>query len=199
MDLAKRTKVHERTPQKLDKIFRPAFEKLLGCLKLLHDKGFCHDDIKSDNIFVANATHWLVGDLGNVRHFDHPWHSTGRWKRENQWSDCVFNDVRRTFKTYMSFLRGSCGDRLDFDRAFYDPHQEWNKLYWAWMEQPLAVPTTLQLSGQYDPRHETEWKPDWSERLSSKQEACLRRKVDVELETMTLHLRPEDYWPVRGC
>ena len=197
--LAKRTKIHERTPQKLDKIFRGTLEKFLMSLKLLHDAGFCHDDVKSDNVFVANATHWLVGDLGNVRHFDHPWHATQRWKRENQWSDCVFNDIRRTFKTYVTFLRQSCGNELDFDREFYDSRQAWNSLYWAWMEQPLPVSATIELSSTHDPRHESEWKPDWGEGLSARQEACLARKVDVELETKTLHLRPQDYSPLRAC
>ena len=197
--LAKRTKVHERTPQKLDKIFRNAFERLLSSLKLLHDIGFCHDDIKSDNVFIANATRWLIGDLGNVRQFDHPWHGTRRWKRENQWSDCVFNDIRRTLKTYMTFLRHSCGKQADFDREFYSSQQAWSSLYWAWMGQPLPVSSTLELSRMHDPRHELEWKPDPGGPLSARQEECLARKVDIELETTTLHLRPWDYWPLRAC
>ena len=93
-DLAAATQVNERTPQKLDKIFRPVFNALLEALRPLHDAGYCHDDIKPDNDFVAETKHWLLGDIGNVRHFEHPWHTTPRWKRENQWPDCVFNDVR---------------------------------------------------------------------------------------------------------
>ena len=197
--LAKRTEVHERTPQKLDTIFRNPLERFLMSLRLLHDAGFCHDDIKSDNVFIANATRWLVGDLGNVRHFGHPWHGTRRWKRENQWSDCVFNDIRRTLKTYMTFVRDSCGNQLDFDREFYSSRQAWNSFYWEWMQQPLPVSGTLELSRMHDPRHELEWKPKPGEWLTSREEACLARKVDVELKTTTLHLRPWDYWPLRAC
>lgn len=197
--LAKRTTIHERTPQKIDKIFRPTFEKLLTSLKLLHDAGFCHDDIKSDNIFIANATHWLLGDLGNVRHFEHPWHATRRWKRENQLSNCVRNDIRRTLKTYMTFLREAAGNQLDFDREFHGSQQAWNSLYWSWIEQPLDTSATLDLSSEHDPRRETEWKPDWTGRLTERQQACLERKVDVELTTMTVHLGPWDHWPLRAC
>jgi serine/threonine protein kinase len=198
-NLAKSTKIHERTPQKLDKIFRPVFDKILESLKLLHDTGFCHDDIKPDNIFIADAKHWLLGDLGNVRHFAHPWHDTRRWKRENQWSDCVYNDIRRMFKTYMTFLRESSGNQLDFDKEFFLEEQSWSKLYWVWMRQPVGVPATLELSDDYERNDEPEWKPDWSERLTARYKSCLERKVDVELTTMTLHLGPWDYWPLRAC
>ena len=96
--LADATKVHERTPQKLDITFRPVFNDVLQNLGLLHSSGYCHDDIKPDNIFVADTKHWLIGDLGCVRHFAHPWHGTGRIKREKQWADCVLNDIRRFVK-----------------------------------------------------------------------------------------------------
>ena len=72
MDLATATNVHERTPQKLDKVFRHVFNTILENLRPLHAVGYCHDDIKPDNIFIASTAHWLLGDLGNVRHFDHP-------------------------------------------------------------------------------------------------------------------------------
>ena len=105
MNLAEATKVHERTPQKLDKIFRPVLTSVLEGLKPLHKAGYCHDGIKLENIFAADTKHWLLGDLGNFRHFGHRWHATWRLKREYQRADCELNDVRRALKANISFLR----------------------------------------------------------------------------------------------
>ena len=69
LDLAKATRFHERTPQKLDKTLRPVLEATLENLRPLHKAGYCHDNIKPENIFVADTKHWLLGALGSVRHF----------------------------------------------------------------------------------------------------------------------------------
>ncbi|KAF2757021.1 hypothetical protein EJ05DRAFT_487017 [Pseudovirgaria hyperparasitica] len=55
----------------LDQAWRPSFNKLLSTLATLHDAGYCHDDIKPDNVYIANATHWLLGDYGNLREINH--------------------------------------------------------------------------------------------------------------------------------
>lgn len=197
LNLAEATKVHERTTQKLDKIFRQVLHKVLHHLRPLHTAGYCHDDVKPDNIFIANTTHWLLGDLGNVRHFDHPWHATGRWKRENQWADCELNDVRRLLKSYMQFLRNAGEDPAEFDRAFYAEEQAWSKLYWQYMRQPAGVNATLEMSKQLDSDGEPEWKLE-SSGMQGESE-CLGRMIDLELTCTTLHLRLKDRWPFRRC
>lgn len=73
-----------RTADELDVSYRPTFEAMLHQLHTLHESGYCHDDIKPDNTFVRHPKHWLLGDLGNVRHINHPWHSTRSWIRQNQ-------------------------------------------------------------------------------------------------------------------
>lgn len=195
--LAENTKVHERTPQKLDIIFRPVLEVVLGNLGSLHASRFCHDDIKLDNIFVADTKHWLIGDLGCVRHFAHPWHLTGRIKRDNQWQDCQLNDIRRLLKTYMTFLRRASRDTEAFDRSFVGKEQAWSRFYWRWMEQPVSAAKTLVLSQDLDSNDEHEWQSEDS--ASTRDTVCLSRKVDMELEPMPLHWRLTDYWPLRRC
>ncbi|KAK5173351.1 uncharacterized protein LTR77_002032 [Saxophila tyrrhenica] len=194
-DLAQSTKFHERTPQKLDKIFRSVFEVVLQNVGSLHTLGYCHDDIKPNNMLVANTTHWLLGDLGNVRDLAHPWHSTGKIKRENHWTDCKMNDVRRLLKTYMYFLREASGAASGFDGAFWKEEQAWSRLYWQWMQQPLAVNGTLELSRAMNSSEEMEWKAEGD----AVEGACLRRKTDMELVTTTLRWRPTDFWPLRQC
>lgn len=73
-----------RTTDQLDAAYRSSFEAMLHQLQGLHDAGYCHDDVKPDNIFIQNPEHWLLGDLGNVRHADHAWHRTRSWLRQNQ-------------------------------------------------------------------------------------------------------------------
>ncbi len=192
--LAKSTKIHERTPQKLDKIFRSVFEVVLRNVELLHASGYCHDDIKPDNIFITDTTHWLPGDLGNVRHFAHPWHSTGKIKRENQLADYRLNDVSRLVKTYMSFQRQASGDACGFDDAFWRGEQVWSRLYWQWMDEPLDISATLELSRRMNSSEEVEWK--WEGGGGS---ACLSRKTDMELLATQLHWTITDYWPLRRC
>ncbi|KAK3718829.1 hypothetical protein LTR37_004745 [Vermiconidia calcicola] len=196
-NLATATKIHERTPQKLDKIFRPVFDKVLENLQGLHAAGYCHDDIKPDNIFIADTKHWLLGDLGSVRHIEHPWHATARWQRENQWADCALNDVRRLLKTYLSFLRDASGDSSNFGQALYAEEQAWSKMYWQFMRNPISDEATLHLSKFHDPAEEPEWKLDTASAVV--EDACLRRKIHLELRTMVLHYQLRDWWPFRRC
>lgn len=195
--LADSTKVHERTPQKLDTIFRPVLDVVLSNLGSLHASGFCHDDIKPDNIFIADTKHWLIGDLGCVRPFAHPWHSTGRIKRDNQWQDCQLNDIRRLLKAYMTFLRRASRDSIAFDAIFLSKEQAWSRFYWRWMEQPLSTGRSVVLSQELDSSKEDEWKSNSIIWTGSSD--CLRRKVDMELEPLSQHWRLTDYWPLRRC
>ncbi|KAF2461775.1 kinase-like domain-containing protein, partial [Lineolata rhizophorae] len=54
-------------PHELDLSLRPTLRRLLRTLADLHARGYCHDDVKLDNVFALSRTHWLLGDLGNVR------------------------------------------------------------------------------------------------------------------------------------
>lgn len=110
----------------LDAMFRPSFNRLLEALETMHTEyGLCHDDLRSDNVFVADYSaaaieegqlanagvansHWLLGDLGTVRELVHPMHSTAIWNRwSGQYGDCRRNDVVRLVKTYLQFLRSA--------------------------------------------------------------------------------------------
>ncbi|KAM3421280.1 hypothetical protein BST61_g1682 [Cercospora zeina] len=117
--------------------YRPTFDAMLGQLRDLHSMGYCHDDVKPDNIFIDHQHRWLLGDLGNVRHMHHPWHSTKSWIRQNQWSDCTVNDLRRAHKSYLWFLRHTGGD--DFDRQFWDGKKDWSRVYWRFMERWVSL------------------------------------------------------------
>ena len=196
-NLAEVTKIHERTPQKLDMIFRPVLNTVLEGLDPLHAAGYCHNDIKPDNVFVAATKHWLLGDLGAVREIEHPWHMTRRIKRENQWADCKTNDVRRALKTYLWFIRQASGDPSAFDLAFYAEQQAWSKLYWEFMRQPVSIERTLDMSAQLDSAYEREWTS--TRGASHEGSACLQRAIDLELTCTTLHTRLDDWWPFRRC
>ena len=197
LTLAEATKVHERTQRKLDKIFRPAFNSLLEKLSELHKAGYCHDDIKPDNVFIANTTHWILGDLGNVRHYDHPWHTTGRWQRENQWPDCKRNDVRRVLKTFMVFLREAGADKTEFEHSFYARDQAWSRLYWDYMDTPVSAHQLLTLSKSLRSGDDREVKavPD----KPAGNEDCLIRKTDRELTFWSAETKWLDWLPFRGC
>src|SRR5690606_12814930 len=110
------------------------------------DHNLCHDDVKTDNIFIspssstANSTgpQWLLGDLGNARHPSHPYHSSYLWAPLNsQLPDCRANDVFRLLKSYATFLRRSVSDAHAFDRVFFEGTEAWSCLYWRAREALL--------------------------------------------------------------
>jgi serine/threonine protein kinase len=121
---------------KLDRKFRVPFERLLEDLVKMHEEGYCHDDVKPQNVFIQSPDHWLLGDLGNTRHLKHGWHDTQLWHRRNQWADCRTNDIRRAVKTYLTLLRTASKDRAVFDWQFLNGRKAWSKLYWDFVEHP---------------------------------------------------------------
>lgn len=125
------------TTDDLDLTFRPTFNRLLSAVANLHSRGYCHDDLKPDNIFVLNRSHWLIGDLGNVRQIHHQYHASRAWITNNQWPDCRLNDVRRALKSYLYLLRHASSDRTRFDGAFYEGKHAWSRLYWKFMKHPV--------------------------------------------------------------
>jgi len=111
-----------------------------------------NDENNKDDEF----THWLLGDFGNVREIEHPYHSTHIWTRDSlQHRDCRINDVVRLLRTYISFLRiasssssststststspsispsasSSASAKIEFDKVFWTASEPWSKLYWT--------------------------------------------------------------------
>ncbi|CAH0044426.1 unnamed protein product [Clonostachys solani] len=132
--------------RELDTMLRPSIEHLLEVLGGMHlDSGLCHDDVKLDNIFLGSSqpvldtskleagsiTDWLLGDLGNVRERDHPYHSSSLWTLSGNLPDCRANDVLRLLKVYMTFLRESMVDPTTFDEEFFQDSQPWSRLFWS--------------------------------------------------------------------
>ncbi|PKS11042.1 hypothetical protein jhhlp_002803 [Lomentospora prolificans] len=143
-----RTSGHGYTATELDQVYRPSLNRLLSALGRLHkEHNLCHDDVKPGNIFIgsdeapgvdsseAHSTHWLLADLGNARHPDHPYHSSFLWTPHNkQLPDCRANDALRLLKSYMTFLRTSVPDPTGFDAAFVSGTQPWSCMYWKAMD-----------------------------------------------------------------
>lgn len=127
----------------LDEIHRPALMEMLTNLGPIHAAGYCHDDIKPDNIFIGNSAEWLLGDLGNFRHLNHTWHFTRSWKRQNQWSECRYNDIRRALKSYLWFLRMASVDQTAFDKAFWSESEDWARIYWTFVRKPSIRPSVV--------------------------------------------------------
>ncbi|KAK4493738.1 hypothetical protein PRZ48_014923 [Zasmidium cellare] len=147
-NLAARERRREKiSPEQWDELYRPVFNNLLSALTSLHETGLCHDDIKPNNILVESNDHWLIGDLGGVRHKTHSWHSTVTWQHQNQWPDCKSNDVRRALKSYLWFLREASADNLDFDRQFWERNSSWSKMYWNYVRHPYVVRITAVQNG----------------------------------------------------
>lgn len=126
-----RTNQTSRSFRQRDASHRPAFNRLLHTLHLLHTAGYCHDDIKPANIFVRDTTHWVLGDLGNVRNISHPYHSSQLWRDNEQLDDCRANDAVRAMKSYLKFIRSSGSDADTFDAAFYGGQEPMSRLYWG--------------------------------------------------------------------
>jgi serine/threonine protein kinase len=191
---ASRIKKSSKTPDELDKVYRLHLHGLLEALSDLHDLGYCHDDVKSDNILVSSDDTWLLGDLGNVRHVSHPLHQTGSWARRNQWADCRLNDVRRLLKTYVAFLREASVDRDAFDVAFLAQESPWSRLYAEWMPYPVYARDTLALSQRTRSDAQIDFEITVTGPLS-----CLRRKIDQELTCTRIVTEWRDYWLLRQC
>lgn len=119
-----------KSVRELDAWFRPAFNRLLESMEELHRSGYCHDDIKPANIFIKNDHHWLLGDLGNVRHITHPYHSSKLWRDNQQLKDCRSNDVIRALKVYLEFIQSSVVDRNGFNTAFFEAKEPLSRLFW---------------------------------------------------------------------
>jgi hypothetical protein len=128
-----------RSSRALDAEYRPAFNRLLRTLDGMHRSGFCHDDIKPDNIFIRDEAHWVLGDLGNVRHVSNRYHSSRIWSNNKQLPDCRANDALRALKSYMKFLRSASNDRSSFDAEFFERRVPFSKLFWSTISDPLTM------------------------------------------------------------
>ena len=116
----------------IDRLYRPRFRTVLLALTQMHAAGFCHDDVKIDNIFLRDEAHgMLLGDLGQTRPLDHPWHS--------QWRDCRLVDYHRTWRTYLVLLREGARRDGEFDELLIRREAEWAAAYWAWTKNPMPV------------------------------------------------------------
>ena len=123
----------------LDAQYREKFHDLLQSLQGLHDAGFCHDDIKPDNIFIGEEGEWILGDLGNVRHVAHPYHASRLWSDNQQLRDCRANDILRAMKTYILFLRTSSLDVERLDEELLSRREPLAKLFWWTMDNALTM------------------------------------------------------------
>jgi serine/threonine protein kinase len=119
-----------KTAREIDAHYRPAFEHLLSNMQYLHEARYCHDDIKPANIFVAEDTQWLLGDLGNLRHISHPYHSSRIWTDNDQITDCRANDAMRLLKSYLQFVKAAASDKEHFDEDFFAGEEPVSRLFW---------------------------------------------------------------------
>jgi hypothetical protein len=130
--LAKQLSANE-TPKsfrEVDALYRPAFNRLLKSMGNLHATGYCHDDIKPANIFVQDDSHWVLGDLGNLREVSHPFHASKMWKDNAQLEDCRANDVVRALQSYLQFVQSSASNPDEFNAAFYEGEEPVSRLFW---------------------------------------------------------------------
>jgi hypothetical protein len=124
------TSARPKTFREVDALYRSAFNRLLASMDNLHDAGFCHDDIKPANIFVQDKSHWVVGDLGNLREVSHPYHTSKMWEDNNQLQDCRANDVVRALQSYLKFVQSSASNSDEFNAAFYEGGEPLIGLFW---------------------------------------------------------------------
>jgi hypothetical protein len=118
------------TLREVDVRYRPAFERLLSNMQRLHDAGYCHDDIKPANIFIADDGKWMLGDLGNLRQIAHPYHSSRLWVDNEQLRDCRANDVMRLLKSYLKFVQMSASNPQQFNDEFFEGNEPLSRLFW---------------------------------------------------------------------
>lgn len=179
------------SPSSLDAQLRPSLTKMLSSLRAIHERGYCHDDIKMDNVFAINRTTWLLGDLGNMREIGHPFHQTHEWTRKNQWTDCRLNDVRRTLKTYLGVLRNAASAEALFDEHFYQEQQPWSSLYWNYIRNPVPAETLVRMQ-------EEGYAPQRPENMTEVCLTCIHaaRQVAItrELKCTKLKMTPRQWW-----
>ena len=125
----------------VDGAYRARFAGVLGALARMHARGFCHDDVKPDNVFLRNAAHeMLLGDMGQTRPLVHRWHAG--------WRDCRLVDAHRAWKSYLLLLRtGAARDAgaAGFDALFVAREADWAKAYWEWARMPQpTLPQDMQ-------------------------------------------------------
>ena len=122
-------------PGVLDRIYRSRFRGILEALHEMHDAGYCHDDVKMENIFVSSTNAFLLGDLGNVREHNHEFHTNvdpSAFRRA---------DAERAVCSYMAFLRAASGEIGWFDAAFEKRDEEWSRFYWRYRERKVPMTT----------------------------------------------------------
>ncbi|KAJ8111783.1 hypothetical protein OPT61_g5703 [Boeremia exigua] len=130
-DLAAEVRKQNTNYQDIDAKYRPAFMGLLRSLQTLHEAGYCHDDVKPGNVLVADETHWVLGDLGNLRHITHPYHTSLLWRENEQLIDCRANDGIRALKSYVHFVRDVAVDKDGFDTDFFERREPLSRLFWS--------------------------------------------------------------------
>lgn len=123
----------------IDFLYRPRYHSVIEALALMHTTadpalnatGFCHDDIKLDNIFLRNSTHEMfLGDMGQTRPLVHRWHKG--------WRDCRLVDAHRAWKSYLQLLREGSARDAEFDVLLMAREVDWARAYWGWvgMKEP---------------------------------------------------------------
>jgi hypothetical protein len=119
------------TPAEVDAVYRRRFRGVVEALAQMHARGFSHDDVKMDNIFVSEAGAFLLGDLGNVREHAHSFHMHEPDMHTGA-ADYTLGDTERAVKSYLSFLRLACRDSAVFDRQFRERDEEWSRFFWRY-------------------------------------------------------------------
>ncbi|CCX30017.1 Similar to Serine/threonine-protein kinase WNK2; acc. no. Q3UH66 [Pyronema omphalodes CBS 100304] len=161
------------TPKELDLLYRKRFRGVLEALKEMHDIGYTHDDVKMDNIFISPTNSFLLGDLGNVREHAHDLHTlkdihTGA-------KDYRVGDTQRAIRTYLTFLRVSCGDKRWFDYEFGARREEWSKFYWRCKDSNATAKELL-------------WSdPFWAEGEGAREGLC--NEFEAQIDKMREEIR----------
>jgi hypothetical protein len=89
---------------------------------------------------VKDDSDWIIGDLGNIRHLAHPFHSSRLWLQDNsQLLDCRANDVLRALKSYLQFIRAASNDADAFDAALYEGREPLSRLFWWTLDDSTTM------------------------------------------------------------
>ncbi|KAI5796561.1 hypothetical protein EDC01DRAFT_43359 [Geopyxis carbonaria] len=133
------------TAATLDVLYRPRVAAVFTALAHMHRAGFCHDDVKGDNIFFSTPTGpGTLADLGQTRPRDHPWH--------RPWRDCRLVDTERAWRSYLVLLSHGGSFEAQFTG---DRQAEWAQAYWRWKTE-LTLPQ--------DMAHDSFWGAQMAER-----------------------------------